>query len=130
MTTILLSCLLLLNVPVNGSVAVPIESGQVAKVNGYILTRRALASLLAAPEKQRQMCEVQKDHITKLSKLELDKQIEKITAEYESRLRIAALSKSPAISQPKSDKLLILGAFSTGVIVGIISFFAIRAAGK
>jgi len=112
----------------DAATAVPVQSGYVVQVNGYLLNREALARLLTAPEKERQLCEVEKNHIISINKIELDKQIEKVVAEYETRLRVAALSATPKVSQAKSAKWYILGAFTTGVVVGIISFFTIQAA--
>jgi hypothetical protein len=92
------------------------------------MNRIAVARLLEAPQTERKKCELEKNHIISINKIELDKSLAVVIAEYETKLRVAALSAPVRTSQPKSAKWYILGAFSTGIVVGIISIFAIQAA--
>ena len=104
-----------------------VKVGDASVVDGYCVDYTGMAFLLMAPEAARKKCLLEKEQINAVNKIETEKVLKQIETEYKKKLEMCELMAC----NKKPDKTpyswhLVAGSAVVGVLVGIVSVFAVQ----
>lgn len=102
-----------------------VKTGDSVLFDGFCVDYAGMAFLLTAPEAEKKKCLLEKEEIKETNKLETEKVIKQLEAEYKKKLEMCELvnCKEKKDNTPYNWKW-VAGGFVVGVVVGVVSVFA------
>jgi hypothetical protein len=105
-----------------------VKVGDASLVDGYCIDYPGMAFLLLAPETEKKKCLLEKEEIRAIDKIETEKVLKQIEAEYKKKLEMCELM---ACNKKQVDKTpygwkWVAGSAMVGVLVGVVSVLAIQ----
>lgn len=100
-----------------------VKAGDPSLVDGYCIDYNGVAKLLMAPEAEKKKCLLEKNEIVAVNKLETEKVIKQLEAEYKKKIEMCELmacNKKTVDKTPYNWKW-VAGSAVVGVLVGIVS---------